>query len=563
MMKRVTVVVVSIALFLILGDGSARACRAAPSPSAVRTAVFSRAGLPDITYGFDRTGRLVDVGVDGTIVATYEWQGSLPTVRLGKWQIETESVSGSEAIQQTARGPNGKIIRSNGATVNGTVLSRPSALLDSLASELHLPGQWQAGLHSYGPDAAELDLGPNRSLKFHMRTVSPGQRIAVEDVTGRTLFWDMDLPVDIPSQFNNFVPTRLAVTASGSVELAVGRPFPGAVDAVWMTHQSDRTLYSVRFVEASGTTPVAQAINGKRLQTAARSPHGQMMAQCGYTTTTTYWDYAGGSYCEVEVWPVYCDYGGGNNTPPPDDGSGGSPIIAPLVTVAFVDTTDPTNPVIGIDVQARDGSHPPQVVLLIVNGATRDSSSWYGSGRYQFNLQSIDSFGDGSVSIAGRSCAASNACAQDTKQMTRYTGSPLLASTTLSASWQEEEHEGPVTHSASYGHAFRQSYTTTTFSGGIESGQNSHFQLRSALATINGDPSPIWNANATAHASSTSTSFLSPSDNPVDCSSGCTSRGTNFGMFGYAASVDEQITSFVVDGQGTMYSGGALSLTMQ
>jgi hypothetical protein len=34
-------------------------------------------------------------------------------------------------------------------------------------------------------------------------------------------------------------------------------------------------------------------------------------------------------------------------------------------------------------------------------------------------------------------------------------------------------------------------------------------------------------------------------------------------MFGYSASVDEQITSFVVDGQGTMYSGGALSLTMQ
>jgi hypothetical protein len=146
--------------------------------------------------------------------------------------------------------------------------------------------------------------------------------------------------------------------------------------------------------------------------------------------------------------------------------------------------------------------------------------------------------------------------------MTRYTGSPLVTSTTLDASWQEQEHDGPVTVSASYGHSFRQSYTTTTFSGGIETGQTSHFQLRLALATINGD-GPIWNATATAHASTTGTAFLSTSDNPVDCSGACTSRGTDLGMFGYSASVDEQITSFIVDGQGARFSGGALSLTMQ
>jgi hypothetical protein len=135
-------------------------------------------------------GHIVDIQVDGTTVATYEWKGSLPTVRLGKWQIESESVSGTSAIQQTARGPKGKVIRVT-SDVNGILLGRAVVLLDAVASEIGLSGQWQRGLRSVDADTDELDLGQNRSLKFHMRTISPGERVGVEDGTEKPLFWGL------------------------------------------------------------------------------------------------------------------------------------------------------------------------------------------------------------------------------------------------------------------------------------------------------------------------------------------------------------------------------------
>jgi hypothetical protein len=219
-----------------------------------------------------------------------------------------------------------------------------------------------------------------------------------------------------------------------------------------------------------------------------------------------------------------------------------------------------------VDVTSNAFSDPVLNVQLLVNGVGVGYSTYRGDGRYQFNITSIGNFGDGRSQLTGRACSAAGGCGEGSADLTRSTPSPLEASNTISASWQEADPQGPVTRRADYGHTLRQTYTGTSFTC-LETGANSHAQVRDSLATISGyDPMPLWNATVTTRGTINGASYvLWPSGNPIACTYPiqCSSRsGSSAGTFGYAPSVEEDITSFVVEGQSALITNSSLSISI-
>ncbi len=253
-------------------------------------------------------------------------------------------------------------------------------------------------------------------------------------------------------------------------------------------------------------------------------------------------------------------------TPPPPPEPPPPPPVPATVTIGGVDTTDPYNPVVMVDVTSSAFSDPVLNVQLLVNGVGVGYSVYRGDGRYQFNITSIGNFGDGTTQLTGRACSAAGGCGEGSASLTRSTPSPLVASNTISASWQEADPQGPITRRADYGHTLRQTYTGTSFSCS-ETGGNSHAQVRDSLVTISGyDPMPLWNAAVTTRGTINGAAYaLSPSGNPIACTYPiqCSSQsGSSAGTFGYAPSVDEGITSFVIEGQSALITNSSLSISI-
>ena len=123
-----------------------------------------------------------------------------------------------------------------------------------------------------------------------------------------------------------------------------------------------------------------------------------------------------------------------------------------------------------------------------------------------------------------------------------------------------------MTLHASYEHSLRQLHTSTTFTC-TERGETSHAELRESLVTISGrDPMPLWSAMVATHGTINNASYeLWPSANPVVCTFPiqCASRsGSSFGAFGYLVSIDESITSFVIEGQNALATNRSLSMVI-
>ena len=97
-------------------------------------------------------------------------------------------------------------------------------------------------------------------------------------------------------------------------------------------------------------------------------------------------------------------------------------------------------------------------------------------------------------------------------------------------------------------------------------GENSHVQIRDSLVTISGyDPMPMWSAGVQTNGTlNYATYSLSDSANPVGytwpivCSS---KAGNRAATFGYAPSVHETISSFVVEGATTAFTNGSLDIS--
>jgi hypothetical protein len=260
----------------------------------------------------------------------------------------------------------------------------------------------------------------------------------------------------------------------------------------------------------------------------------------------------------------YCDVNGGG--PYFDPGPIGVPTpIPPTVSLGFVDTVDPYNPIVAVDVTSNDPCDPVSQVILEVNGSTEDFMSYTGMGRYQLHLSAIGNFGDGNVSLKGKACSGTGVCGEIAATMMRYTQSPNTAEATLTAMWPVAGRYGPVFRSANYGHGLRQVYTTTTFTCS-ERGENSHVQLKDSLVTISGyDPMPMWSAGVQTSGTINLSSYgLTDSANPVGCTFPvtCSSKaGSSSGTFGYAPSVHESISSFIVDGQAALITNGSLDIS--
>ena len=211
-----------------------------------------------------------------------------------------------------------------------------------------------------------------------------------------------------------------------------------------------------------------------------------------------------------------------------------------------------------------------------VNGATVDYSYSSGTafGRYPLRLTAISNFSDGNVSITAKACSGTGVCAQNSANMNRFTPSPGTASSTIYATWLEEdegsEELGPVyiPRSASYSHGIRQLYTTTVFTCS-EIGESSHYQVKDSLVTISGqDPMPVWGSTVEVRGTiSWWISYrLTESANPVGCTFPviCSSKaGGVAGAFGYAPSVHEVVSPFTIDGQAAVITNGSVDITFQ
>ena len=100
-----------------------------------------------------------------------------------------------------------------------------------------------------------------------------------------------------------------------------------------------------------------------------------MLADC-YTYTVIWYqttEYSDGtkSYKLLSIEDfTLCDV---SSTPLPPDADVGGPVYTapPSVSVAFVDTTDPYNPIVGVDVASNDTADQVAWVILEVNGTTR------------------------------------------------------------------------------------------------------------------------------------------------------------------------------------------------
>ncbi len=277
--------------------------------------------------------------------------------------------------------------------------------------------------------------------------------------------------------------------------------------------------------------------------------------------------------CTVTADPFPPPCGGGFPSPSPDPPPPLPPLPPPpppvpaTVAIGGVETIDPYNPVVMVDVTSNAFSDPVANVQLQINGVGVGFSQYYGDGRYRFNITSIGNFADGTHQLTGKACSLAGGCGEGTALMTRFTPSPLIASSTINASWQEADPgppPGPVTRRADYGHTLRQMYTGTSFTC-PETGGNSHAQVRDSVVTISGyDPMPIWNAAVATHGTINAASYvLWPSANPIACTFPiqCSSQsGSSAGAFGYLPSVDEGITSFVIQGQSALFTNGSLTI---
>jgi hypothetical protein len=108
-------------------------------------------------------------------------------------------------------------------------------------------------------------------------------------------------------------------------------------------------------------------------------------------------------------------------------------------------------------------------------------------------------------------------------------------------------------------------YTTTSFTC-TEVGESSHVQVKDSLVTISGyDPMPMWSAGVQTSGTINYASYgLTDSASPVACTYPvtCSSKaGSSGGTFGYAPSVHEAISSFIVDGWTASFTNGSLDIS--
>ena len=156
------------------------------------------------------------------------------------------------------------------------------------------------------------------------------------------------------------------------------------------------------------------------------------LAQCDdYTSVeyqvTDWWD--GVSTVQILNITDYtvCDYGGGGGGGyyDPSGGGGSAPTVSLSASIAWVDTTDPNNPIVAVDVSTANTDYDPVAyVMFEVSGATMDYTTYSGDARYQFDFEAIYNYGEGNTGFDGKVCTESGVCSVGGATITRFSPSP-------------------------------------------------------------------------------------------------------------------------------------------
>jgi hypothetical protein len=154
--------------------------------------------------------------------------------------------------------------------------------------------------------------------------------------------------------------------------------------------------------------------------------------------------------------------------------------LKPKVALKSIDTTDPTVPLLVVDVDF-DPYAPATTLTVSVGGVTIQQLPLAWTGEYEVALRSVDYYSTaGTKAITAKVCTPANVCTTASGSMSRASPSPLSKGETMTARYVIGDDGWQY---ASYGHQFNQSYMTTSFSM-AELGQNSRRQLRNSFIKL-------------------------------------------------------------------------------
>jgi hypothetical protein len=275
----------------------------------------------------------------------------------------------------------------------------------------------------------------------------------------------------------------------------------------------------------------------KVAQVATITTYGEI---CNPDGTTSYVPMGGVTYV---YYDVECPEGYYPGTEP--SGPYYTP-LKPKVALKSIDTTDPTVPLLVVDVDF-DPYAPATTLTVGVGGVTIQQLPILWAGEYEVALRSVDYYSTaGTKAITAKACTAANVCTTASGSMSRVSPSPLSKTETISARYVIGDDGWQY---AAYGHQFNQSYMTTSFSM-AELGQNSRRQFRNSFIKLQWGQD-IYNAAFMAHIYTAGTFYGHSAAAQANCAyvpscvGYCMHRCVDTHFFGFMPTVEDQIHDMV------------------
>ncbi len=275
-------------------------------PDAARTITFH--GLPTVTYDVIQS-RLSAVRVDGRVILNVVTtpDGAVQSMDApGRWSWLFAASGGNIHHRFSVTGGHGQY---DGDVPMATqqLGSELPLFLDTVRDELGLQEVWQrttviSAVGSVGYDVLD---SATRSTILRLRQSDDDVRVGLS-ASGQPLFYDLRLPLSLPDAQAAAVPTRLIVSHTGRVQLALPAPRPNAITSVMWSE--DPTVRGVTYQHFVVEMPAA-----------AGRVRSLMTWQCG----NSYSCYDDPTYGYTCWWQdEYCN-SPDPPPPPPDDGGGG------------------------------------------------------------------------------------------------------------------------------------------------------------------------------------------------------------------------------------------------
>jgi hypothetical protein len=268
----------------------------------VRTITFH--GLPTVTYDVEQS-HLSAVRVDNRVVLIVASapDGGIQLIEApGRWLWRFSGMGGNIHHQFSVTGGHGQYdadVPMNSPQVG----SELPVFLDTIREELGLPEAWRGATTArpVGLVGYDIEDSATHSTLIRLREAANDVRIGLSN-SGEPLFYDLRLPISVPDAQNAAVPTRLIVSHTGRIQLALPAPRQNAITSVmWSTDPMSRRVTYQHFV----------------LDAPAAGIHSLMTWQCG-AYYSCYEDPVDGYTCWWQ--DQYCYSPDPPPPPPPDPG---------------------------------------------------------------------------------------------------------------------------------------------------------------------------------------------------------------------------------------------------